>query len=117
MQRLTSSAYDCGVLPNDLLRLVNLVTTPSHLDQASLAAVTRNLYPAGRLSDEAVLRVVGSLGHGQLKPSLTIQALLLKWLIMVYHVLENPAVLSQAYAVLFNLLDTAALRFASSQPL
>ncbi|KAL0943647.1 mis6 domain-containing protein [Colletotrichum truncatum] len=29
---------------------------------------------------------------------------------MVYHIIENPAILSQAYAVLFNLLDTAAIR-------
>lgn len=29
---------------------------------------------------------------------------------MVYHVLEEPELLSRAYAVLFNLLDTAAIR-------
>ncbi|KAI8291069.1 hypothetical protein K4K60_003096 [Colletotrichum sp. SAR11_57] len=53
---------------------------------------------------------VGCLGHGELKPSLNLQSNLLKWLIMAYHVIENSAVLSQAYAVLFNLLDTAAIR-------
>jgi len=29
---------------------------------------------------------------------------------MVYHLLENTAILSQTYGVLFNLLDTAAIR-------
>lgn len=57
-----------------------------------------------------MLRVVAALGHGTLKASLTLQAGLLKWLVMVYHVLETPAVLGQAYPVLFNLLDTAAIR-------
>lgn len=29
---------------------------------------------------------------------------------MVHHLLENAAILSQTYGVLFNLLDTAAIR-------
>lgn len=71
----------------------------------------RSLYPAGPVSDDVVLTVVGSLGHGQLKPSLPIQSLLLRWLVMVYHILDSRAVLSRSYAVLFNLLDTAAIRY------
>ncbi len=70
----------------------------------------RNLYPVTKVSREQALRAVAAVGIGRLKPSLTVQGLLLRWLIMVYHVLEAPAVLSQAYAVLFNLLDTAAIR-------
>ncbi len=70
----------------------------------------RGLYPVTRVPGACVLRVVGALGHGRLKPSMAMQALLLRWLVMVYHVLEAPGVLSQAYPVLFNLLDTAAIR-------
>ena len=110
VEALASLAYDGGILPEDLSRLVELITTTNHLDQASLAALAKNLYPVGNVGDEVVLRVVGCLGHGHLKPSLVIQGLLLRWLVLVYHVLDNPAVLSQAYAVLFNLLDTAAIR-------
>lgn len=107
---LTSATYDRGLLPSALDALINLVTKPSHLDQASLAAIVRNLYPASLVSRDVVLKVVASLGHGKIKPSLPLQAALLKWLIMVFHVLESPQILSQAYPVLFNLLDTAALR-------
>lgn len=110
VERTTAVLYDRGALPDELARLVDLLTVRNHLDQASLAALVRNLYPSARVGDEVVLRLVGALGHGQLKPSLPLQALFLRWLVMVYHVLENPAVLSQAYAVLFNLLDTAAIR-------
>jgi len=92
------------------VRLVGLITHPRHLDQASLAAIVRNLYPASRVPGDAVLDVIGCLGLGELKPSLTIQSHLLRWLVMVYHVLEEPEALSRAYAVLFNLLDIAALR-------
>lgn len=97
-------------MPDELARLVDLLTVPNYLDQASLAAIVRNLYPSAKVSDDTVLRFVGALGHGQLKPSLSLQSLFLRWLVMVYHLLENPAVLSQTYAVLFNLLDTAAIR-------
>jgi centromere protein I len=110
VERTTSILYDRGALPDELARLVDLLTVRNHLDQASLAAIVRNLYPSGKVADETVLRVVGALGHGQLKPSLPLQALFLRWLVMVYHLLENPAILSQAYGVLFNLLDTAAIR-------
>lgn len=111
VEDLSSLAYERGVLPEDLERLIDLITTPAHLDQASLAAIIKNLYPTGKISDEAILKVIGSLGHGQLKPTLAIQALLLRWLVLVYHALNSQGILSQAYAVLFNLLDTAGIRY------
>ncbi|OTA02663.1 hypothetical protein A9Z42_0030570 [Trichoderma parareesei] len=107
---LASLAYENGLLPTALDELVGLLVTPSHLDQASLNAIARNLYPVARVSRDVVVCIIGALGHGTLKPSLTIQVALLKWLIMIHHVLETPAVLAQAYGVLFNLLDTAAIR-------
>ena len=110
IEKTTTALYDRGALPDELTRLVDLLTIRNHLDQASLAAIVRNLYPSARVSDDVVLRFVGALGHGQLKPSLPLQALFLRWLVMVYHLLENSAILSQAYGVLFNLLDTAAIR-------
>ncbi|GAB1315001.1 Mis6-domain-containing protein [Madurella fahalii] len=110
VESTTSVLYDRGALPDELARLVDLLTVRNHLDQASLAAIVRNLYPSAKVSDETVLRIIGALGHGHLKPSLPLQGLFLRWLVMVYHLLENPAVLSQTYAVLFNLLDTAAIR-------
>jgi centromere protein I len=103
-------AYEYGILPDDLKTLIDLITVPNHLDQASLAVLVKSLYPAGKVAAGIVLDVVGSLGHGQLKPSLGIQALLLRWLILTYHILESPAILSQIYPVLFNLLGTAGLR-------
>lgn len=110
VERLTSSLYENGALPDDLIRLVDLVTHAHYLDQASVAAVVRNLYPTTKVPGVAVLDVIGCLGLGELKPSLTIQSHLLRWLVMVYHVLEEPEALSRAYAVLFNLLDIAAIR-------
>lgn len=110
VERATSLLYDRGAILDELARLVDLVTARNHLDQASLGALIRSLYPAVKVNDETVLKVVGALGHGELKPALPVQSLLLRWLVMVYHLLENPGILGQAYGVLFNLLDTAAIR-------
>ncbi|EXF81045.1 hypothetical protein CFIO01_10529 [Colletotrichum fioriniae PJ7] len=110
VEKVASYAFENGLLPEPLSELIDLLTRPNLLDQASLNTILKNLYPATRLSSDVVLRVVGCLGHGELKPSLVLQSNILKWLIMAYHVIEKPGILSQAYAVLFNLLDTAAIR-------
>ncbi|KAI1391110.1 Mis6-domain-containing protein [Hypoxylon trugodes] len=110
VEKLTSLSYERGLLPDDLDQLIDLVTTPSFLDQASLGNIVRNLYPASAVNVDLVVKVIGCLGHGKLKPSLAIQGALLRWLILIYHVIDNQSILSRSYSVLFNLLDTAAIR-------
>lgn len=103
-------SYDRGLLPIELNELVDLATTPNHLDQASLASIVRNLYPATPVDNDVITKVIGSIGHGRSKPSLAIQGLLLRWLVMIYHIMQSQDALARGYSVLFNLLDTAALR-------
>ncbi|OTB05754.1 hypothetical protein M426DRAFT_72618 [Hypoxylon sp. CI-4A] len=110
VEKLTSLSYEQGLLPEDLGQLIDLITTPSFLDQASLGSIIRNLYPAATVGADLIVRVIGSLGHGKLKPSLAIQGALLKWLVMIHHIIENQTILARSYSVLFNLLDTAAIR-------
>lgn len=112
MAELTSANYNQGVLPQELIQLVDLIVSRNHLDQASLNSIIKNLYPAIQVSDDVILRIIGSLGLGEHKPSLNIQSSLLQWIIQVYHALNTKAqsVLSRAYSVLFNLLDVSATR-------
>jgi centromere protein I len=105
-----SRAYDEGLSDASLEKLVDIITLPNELDQGSIGNLIKNLYPVGKVTDSIVIKVIGCLGHGEAKPSYASQAALLKWLIMVYDVLENQKILSQLYAVIFNLLDTIALR-------
>lgn len=91
-----------------------MITLPNALDQATINALIKNLYPKEKVPDVVVVNIVASLGHGNAKPSHSVQAALLKWLIMAYGILENQRTLSQLYAVLFNLLDTLALRLVES---
>lgn len=110
IDKVCSKAYANGLSNTPLEQLVDIITRPNELNQSSLGTLIRNLYPATRVPDIIVIKVVGGLGHGRLKPSYSAQAALLKWLIMVYDVLEDHRVLSQLYSVLFNLLDTSTLR-------
>jgi len=107
---ISSRAYKDGLIDASLSRLVDIITLPNELDQATLGNLIRSLYPAGKVSDAVVIKVVGGVGHGLSKPSFSVQAALLKWLIMIYDVLENQRILSQLYSALFNLLDTVAIR-------
>jgi centromere protein I len=111
VDRVVSKAYENGLVPDLLEEVVDIVTLPNELDQASVAMLIRNLYPAGRVSDDVVVKVVGSLGHGKAKAAFPAQAALLKWLTMIYDILENQKILTQLYCLLFNLLDTIAIRF------
>jgi hypothetical protein len=63
------------------------------------------------VSEEIVVRVVGCLGNGVHRPGAGVQAGLLRWLVMVYNVLEDYEMLSRLYGVLFNLLDMMTLRY------
>jgi hypothetical protein len=92
-----------------LEQLIDVLTQPNELDQASQGNLIRNLYPASKVGDGIIVKVV--LGHGRAKPSYATQAAFLKWVVMVYDVLENQKVLSRFYGILFNLLDALSIRY------
>lgn len=110
VDRFCNAAFEDGLSSDSLNRVIDIITFPNELDQASINNLIKNIYPGGKIPDSIVIKVIGSLGHGRSKPSYSAQAALLKWLIMVYDVLENQKILSQVYPILFNLLDTVAIR-------
>lgn len=109
-KKIASHAYESGI-PTDILdHLIDIITKPNHLDQATITVLIKNLYALGSLSPGVVTRIVGCLGPTKGKPSPATQTLLLRWLILVYDYLEDPSHLSRLYAVLFNCLDMISLR-------
>ena len=86
------------------------MTQKTELDQSSTTALIKNLYPAQRVADGVVVAVVGALGQGKGKPSPASQNALVRWLITIYDILEDPKILSRLYGVLFGLLDMISLR-------
>lgn len=105
-----AKAYEDGLSPGAIDEIIDLITLPNELDQATIAALVKNLFPSSRVAYKTAIKVIGALGHGQSRASFTVQSLLLKWLVMVHDVLESQKLMSQAYSFLFNLLDTIAIR-------
>ena len=86
------------------------MTRKTELDQTSVTNLVKNLYPAQHVSADAVVTIVSALGQGKSKPSSATQLALVKWLITVYEIIEDPKTLSRLYGVLFGLLDMISLR-------
>ncbi|KAL4803310.1 Mis6-domain-containing protein [Aspergillus unguis] len=109
-KRIAEFAYESGIPHAALERLLRILTRGNHLDQGTITTLIKNLYPSERIASKLVTQVVCCLGPTKNKPSPATQALLLRWLIMVYDILEDRSHLSKLYAVLFNHLDMISLR-------
>lgn len=107
---IASYAYEDGIPPAGLNSLINILTKNNALDQSTITTLAKNLYPLGKVPSKLVTRVVSCLGPSKNKPSTATQALLLKWLILVYDYLEDRNHLFKLYAALFNFLDMISLR-------
>lgn len=107
---VTAGAYEHGLSEESLERVIDMITLPNNLDQATLISLTKNLYPSGKVSSSVVSKVVACLGPSKVKPSASTQALLVRWLVLVYNVLEDSSHLSKFYGVLFSHLDMISLR-------
>ncbi|KAL5339703.1 Mis6-domain-containing protein [Aspergillus crustosus] len=109
-KQIAELAYERGVSHTALERLMKILTNSNHLDQGTITTLIKNLYPSERVVSKLVTQVVCCLGPTKNKPSPATQALLLRWLILVYDFLQDRSHLSKLYAVLFNHLDMISLR-------
>ncbi|KAH8431343.1 Mis6 domain protein [Aspergillus melleus] len=107
---IASHAYESGIPSVTLERLVKVLTARSQLDQGTTTTLIKNLYPSERVPSKIVTQVVCCLGPSKTKPAPATQALLLRWLILVYDFLDEKAHLAKLYAVLFNYLEMISLR-------
>ncbi|TQS37680.1 hypothetical protein Golomagni_01837 [Golovinomyces magnicellulatus] len=111
VDKINSISYRDGLSVSTLDKLIDLITTlPRGLDQSSRVRLINNLYPINKVSNTVLFKVVSSLGHCTSKVPYTSQAALLKWLIMIHDLVEDQSVFSKVYGILFNLLDTVAIR-------
>jgi centromere protein I len=107
---IASDAYESGIPQIALGRLLKVLTTKNNLDQGTVTALVKNLYPQERVASKHVTQVACCLGPSKSKPSPATQALLVRWLILAYDLLEDKTHLGKLYAVLFNHLDMISLR-------
>ncbi|KAI9375871.1 Mis6-domain-containing protein [Aspergillus egyptiacus] len=109
-KQIATFAYESGISHAVLERLLKVLTRNNHLDQGTITTLIKNLYPSERIASKLITQVVCCLGPTKNKPSPATQALLLRWLILVYDFLDDRSHLSKLYAVLFNHLDMISLR-------
>ncbi|KAL2039154.1 hypothetical protein N7G274_008203 [Stereocaulon virgatum] len=110
LEIITSHAESNGLSESALKVLIDVITLPNSFDQSSQNAIIKSLYPAGKVASYLIDTVIGSLGHGSRKSTVSTQQLLLQWINKVSAYLEEPSRLSSCYSVLFNLLDMMSLR-------
>ena len=110
LDKITTYAEDHGLSNSALQTLVDVVKRPVSLDQKSQNVIIKSLYPASKIPSDLICTVIGCLGHGSHKASISSQQLLLRWIVMVADYLEQPCHLSNFYSVLFNLLDMMSIR-------
>ena len=110
IKAIAAHAYEAGIEPEILDRLISIIAKSKHLDQSTLTTLIKNLYPSERVASAIVTKVICCFGPSKSKPSPATQALLLRWLILVYEDLEDQSHLSKLYAVLFDCLDMISLR-------
>ncbi|KAL4976494.1 Mis6-domain-containing protein [Aspergillus desertorum] len=109
-KQIAEFAYESGIPQAALERLLKLLTKNNNLDQGTITTLVKNLYPSERIASKLITQVVCCLGPTKNKPSPATQALLLRWLILVYDVLDDRPHLSKLYTVLFSHLDMISLR-------
>ena len=110
LDTISTYAENHGLSNSALQTLVDIVKRPVSLDQKSQNAIIKSLYPASNVPSDLICTVIGCLGHGSQKASVSSQQLLLRWIVMVADYLEQPSQLSNFYSVLFNLLDMMSIR-------
>ncbi|KAK1912160.1 hypothetical protein P3342_009759 [Pyrenophora teres f. teres] len=103
-------ALEDGLDQDALSEVVQLASVKTLLDQTTITTLIKNLYPAQKIPGHVVITVVGALGQGKGKPSPGTQDSLVKWLMTVHEIIEDPNVLSRLYGVLFGMLDMISIR-------
>ncbi len=110
LDTISTYAESHGLSNSALQTLVDVIKRPVSLDQKSQNAIIKSLYPASNIPSDLISTVIGCLGQGSHKASVSSQQLLLRWIVMVADYLEQPSHLSNCYSVLFNLLDLMSIR-------
>lgn len=71
---LSNYASMRGLSHESLDELIDILTTPSKLDQITITAILKHLYPRGTVAETIVVKIVGCFGQGKYKPALSTQA-------------------------------------------
>ncbi|CAI2174606.1 2651_t:CDS:10 [Funneliformis geosporum] len=96
-----------GLEVAQIAEVLNVILT-GKLDDIDTKSLIKVLLPRKSISNFLVIKVLGSLGNKILKYN--IQALLLRWIIIVYNVIEDHSELLKFYGVIIHYIEYDTLR-------
>ncbi|CAG8662201.1 1270_t:CDS:2, partial [Paraglomus occultum] len=99
---LTKLAEWYGLSSTQLEEVLDVVLD-SKLDEADNNKLAKSLVPRDKVPEMLAIHVLGHLGQSVLK--FTTQAILLRWVVIAYNLLDNHSKLQLLYGVVFHYLE------------
>ncbi|RHZ76457.1 hypothetical protein Glove_197g85 [Diversispora epigaea] len=96
-----------GLEIQQLTEIIEIILSGKHDDEDTRKFI-KFLLPRTKVPIKLIIKIFGSLGDKNIK--LKIQVLLLRWIILVYNILEDHSELYKFYGVLFHYMDYDTLR-------
>ena len=73
VEKLSNYASISGLSNESLDELIDILTTPSKLDQITITSILKHLYPRHSVAETIAVKIVGCFGQGKHKPALSTQ--------------------------------------------
>ncbi|CAG8433086.1 10715_t:CDS:10 [Diversispora eburnea] len=96
-----------GLEIQQLTEIIEIILSGKYDDEDTRKFI-KFLIPRTKVPIKLIIKIFGSLGDRNIK--LKIQVLLLRWIILVYNILEDHSELYKFYGVLFHYMDYDTLR-------
>ncbi|CAG8686538.1 10586_t:CDS:10, partial [Cetraspora pellucida] len=96
-----------GLEDTQIVELLEVILK-GKLDDSDVRKLIKFLVPRKKVSEISVIKIFGNLGNKNMKHS--IQALLLRWVVLVYGFIRDHSKLYRLYGVIFHYLEYATLR-------
>ncbi|KAF9418955.1 hypothetical protein BGZ94_009550 [Podila epigama] len=100
------SVQTFGLAPEQVVSLLEVILA-SKIDDATARKLVKLLLPRQRVPEDCAIRILGCLGK---HISFSIQALLLRWIILVYDLFDGRSRFQRLYGVVFHYLSYETLR-------
>ncbi|ORZ09055.1 Mis6-domain-containing protein [Lobosporangium transversale] len=106
LNTLSSIAHSFGLSPEQLSQLLDIILI-GKIDDTTTRKLIRLLLPRQHVPEMCAIKVMGCLGR---RLAFSNQAALLRWMIVVYNVIDSRTKLQRLYGVAFHYLSYETLR-------
>ncbi|XP_019634916.1 PREDICTED: centromere protein I-like [Branchiostoma belcheri] len=106
LEGIEQHAQNKGLSPDTILSLTQVITSGKFADSTN-SRLVKCLIPATTVPEEAAVRAISWMCTN--KPSKNVQALLLRWLVLVYDLIDGKDKLHALYGVLFFFIQSDVL--------